>query len=323
MNRKAKWMSIGILSAHFVASGMAAVRPVETTLDLPPIWNEAGAQARLAATRVAEVDAARQLTERIYGILLAAATDIDRFVMDRDEISGSLDRVVRGIRTTEQPEYLPDGRVELVRAIKLRQVLETITTEITQNRELGRWVTVTNITTLSRQNHDTVVEVMGNGALPDSLGLGRIQAKRAAEMDAYRKLAERVMGVRITARTTVRDFVLESETVRARLVSQVLKGAKPVAIRYIGEDACEVTMELKLADLYEVISRTVRGNTEIEEIARTAEITTLTETGRGAVADIAPQDAVSAATIAMEPQVQTRQIETVIKRLVGTGVVIE
>jgi hypothetical protein len=320
MKQAMKWMGMG-MAALLATAAWGAVKPTVESQSLPAIWTEAGAQARLSATRVAELDASRLLAERIYGVLLSSASDVNNFVLDGEEITGALTRVLKGVKTTEAAEYLDDGRVQVVRAVKLREVMETITREVTQQKQFGRWITVNEAERVARENRDTVFDVMGNGALPGSQGMRRIQAKRAAEMDAYRKLAERVMGVSLTARTTVRDFVLESDSIRARLISQTIKGAKTTGIRYFGDDDCEVTMELKIADIYEVVKRTQRGSTQVEEISRTHDTTVLTATGVGAAGEPARQDAVSAATQASGPEV--REIETVVRRLIGTEIVVD
>src|SRR5262245_42655495 len=45
----------------------------------------------------------------------------------------------------------------------------------------------------------------------------KLMSKRAAEADAYRKLAEAIKGLQITSDTYVKDFVAESDEIRSHL----------------------------------------------------------------------------------------------------------
>jgi len=53
----------------------------------------------------------------------------------------------------------------------------------------------------------------------------KLLAKRAAQADCYRKLAETINGVQITSDTLVRDFVTESDQIRTG-VDQFIRGVR-------------------------------------------------------------------------------------------------
>lgn len=92
------------------------------------------------------------------------------------------------------------------------------------------------------------VEATGSGAPnPDapSMAVARLGAERAARMDALRNLLETTQGVRITGETTVRNFVLESQSIRAR-VEGIVKGATEVDRRYLSDGGVSVTMRILL-----------------------------------------------------------------------------
>lgn len=166
----------------------------------------------MAAVRVAELDATRLLTERVYGFQLEAGTAVYDLGLGSDRLASELHSRIQGVATTEDPVYKDDGTVEIVRAVKMRQIIETLTENIKQ-WESEHKLTIKARSTVGYEDQDTVIKVLGNGALPGSLGLLKIQAKSAAEMDAYRRLAERIMGLHLTSHTTVRDFVLESDLI--------------------------------------------------------------------------------------------------------------
>lgn len=82
------------------------------------------------------------------------------------------------------------------------------------------------------------IEASGTGLAPaDKQGTpqGKLLAQRAAEADAYRRLAETVNGVRVDAETTVRDFVVESDIIRTR-VQGVIQGARPTGPHQLNPD---------------------------------------------------------------------------------------
>src|SRR5688500_9682192 len=53
----------------------------------------------------------------------------------------------------------------------------------------------------------------------------KAMSRRAAQLDAYRLLAERIYGLRVTSDTTVRDFVTEDDRIKTH-VEALLRGAR-------------------------------------------------------------------------------------------------
>lgn len=88
----------------------------------------------------------------------------------------------------------------------------------------------------------------GGGAPPAkavNAAQARLMTERAAKLDAYRNLLEEAYGVTIQSSTTVRDFITQNDTIRAR-VEAYIKGAKVVDTRYLDDGGVEVEMELVL-----------------------------------------------------------------------------
>ena len=308
------------------ASVHAAVRPTEESAPkLPEIWVKAGPRERLKATRAAELDADRLLAERIYGLQVDSETTVQDLAAGDDKIAGAVSATLVGSITTEAPEYLPDGRVQVVRAVKIREVIDTLNRVIKGKRlEDGSLVTTSDNTKTNRTTNDKIIDVMGNAALPGSEGHQKIMAKRAAEMDAYRRLAGRMMGVKIDGNTTVRDFALEHDEILASL-SQVLKAATPTAVKFNKSDgSCEVTMEIKTQDVIRTTRRFLKGTTTKTEIKDEVEEKTFSETGMGAMRDVAQGDAPSGGSASggskSEPFFET---EIILKEVVQSGPVVQ
>lgn len=92
----------------------------------------------------------------------------------------------------------------------------------------------------------SMIRVTGSGAPPSkgSAAQKRLMAKRAAQTDAYRQLAEAVNGVQVFAQTTVKNFVTESDVIRLQ-VQAVIKGARPVGpVRYLSDGSVEMDLEM-------------------------------------------------------------------------------
>jgi len=308
------------------STSYSAVKPTEEEGPvLPEIWVKAGPRERLKATRAAELDADRLLAERIYGLQVDSETTVQDLAAGDDKIAGAVSATLVGSITTEAPEYLPDGRVQVVRAVKIREVIDTLNRVIKGKRlEDGSLVTTSDNTKTNRTTNDKVIDVMGNAALPGSEGHQKIMAKRAAEMDAYRRLAGRMMGVKIDGNTTVRDFALEHDEILASL-SQVLKAATPTAVKFNKSDgSCEVTMEIKTQDVIRTTRRFLKGTTTKTEIKDEVEEKTFSETGMGAMRDVAQGDAPSGGSASggskSEPFFET---EIILKEVVQSGPVVQ
>jgi hypothetical protein len=303
----------------------AAVKPTEEDGPaLPEIWVKAGPRERLKATRAAEIDADRLLAERIYGLQVDSETTVQDLTAGDDKIAGAVSATLVGSITTEAPEYLPDGRVQVVRAVKIREVIDTLNRVIKGKRlDDGSFVTTSDNTKANRSTNDKVIDVMGNAALPGSEGQQKIMAKRAAEMDAYRRLAGRMMGVKIDGKTTVRDFALEHDEILASL-SQVLKAATPTGVKYNKSDgSCEVTMEIKTSDIIRTTRHFVKNNNTKTEIKDEIQEKTFSETGMGAMRDVASSAAPSGGSDASSKSDPFFETEIILKEVVQSGPVVQ
>ncbi len=117
----------------------------------------------------------------------------------------------------------------------------------------------------------------------------KLLAKRAAEADGYRKLAETVYGVQLNSNTYVRDFVAESDEIRTS-VNHFIKGIRFGTPRYYDDGVCEVDAEVTVAKLVthlkKVYTSTYRGNhvstTDIENITQRIKRNVIRVTGSGA-----------------------------------------
>jgi hypothetical protein len=132
---------------------------------------------------------------------------------------------------------------------------------------------------------------------PVSEAQNKLLARRAAEADCYRKLAETVYGVRITSDTFVRDFVTESDEIRTA-VDTFVRGIRLGPPRYYDDGTCEVDAEVTVAKLVtkvkEIHSTHYHGNkvttTDIENIKKYLKKDVIRVTGSGAPRPDLPPD---------------------------------
>jgi len=277
-------LATAILATLVGSASQAAVRSTEGPApNLPEIWQQAGPRERLKATRAAELDADRLLIERLYGVQIDSRSTVADLAMQDDSIAAIAGASLVGALTVGEPEYFDDGRVEVVKSVKIEQVIETIrrkTKEKLRADGTSEMVDFDEKTELATEGK--TLEAMGNAAIPGSLGHQKVMAKRAAELDAYRRLAQRLMDIRIDSETTIRDACLESDDLIASL-SQLVKGAEPLSIRYLDDGSCEVKMSITKHDIVRALTRTTKGRAHTTRIEDSIQEKTFVETGRGAM----------------------------------------
>ena len=93
-------------------------------------------------------------------------------------------------------------------------------------------------------------------------GQQKLMAMRAAQVDAYRNLAEQVYGFRVWGNTAVSAFTTQNDNVRS-YVDAFIRGARVVNMSTIADGNFEATVELEvsqafLESLYKPVSNGIR-----------------------------------------------------------------
>ncbi|MDX2145961.1 MAG: LPP20 family lipoprotein [Planctomycetota bacterium] len=278
-------------------------------------------QQKLMAKRAAELDAYRLMAERILGLKLSSGTSVRDFVTESDEIRTSVEGFIRGVRIVET-RYYADGTAEVDAEVTLRQVVEHLKKVRDEVYKDGRW-TKEDLEQITRQTRDSVLRVTGSGAARAESGIQdpataeiipapegatrtrpidipeiyrqyppnkRLMAKRAAELDGYRKLLERIGGLSLRSGTRVRDFITESDEIRTA-VEGSLRGARIENVRYAPDGVVEVQMSVTLEQVIETVKK-VRDEVykdgrwtkqDFEDIKRSTKRKVITVMGTGAL----------------------------------------
>lgn len=259
-------------------------KPEFKTTEIPASWRRIKPQQRLKALRAAQLDAYRALVERIYGFQLESGSTVYNSMLQSDAVKNRVEAVLKGATETGQPEYTDFGMVMVTYAVKLSRIIETVETEKTSRKTTS---------TYTRKSDDKVIEALGCGALPGSKGESMLHSRRAAELDAYRQMAERFAGVRVNSTTSVRDMCLTSDKVSAA-VAVFLKGLKPIAVSYGDDNTCEVKMRLKVRETVKTIESFVKiyndgSSNRIKEVSVAGQDRIFTVTGHGAPGSTLPE----------------------------------
>lgn len=85
----------------------------------------------------------------------------------------------------------------------------------------------------------------------------KLMARRAAKLDALRKLGDLIYGTSIDSETTVNDMVVESDRVRASL-KFLIRGAVEVDYQYYDDLSAEVTMEVETGTVTDILGTTIQ-----------------------------------------------------------------
>jgi outer membrane protein FlgP len=94
---------------------------------------------------------------------------------------------------------------------------------------------------------------VGYGALGNysqyTTGQQKLMAMRAAQVDAYRNLAEQVYGFRVWGNTAVSAFATQNDNVRS-YVDSFIRGARVVNTSSIADGNFETTVELEVSQAF-------------------------------------------------------------------------
>ena len=306
--RTAYRMAIGLLAVGLVTA--PALAQVDTE----------SAQKKLLSKRAAEADAYRKIAECIKGLQITSDTYVRDFVAESDTIRAEMDTFVRAIRVGK-PKWYEDLSCEVPAEVTVAKVIETLKKIHTRHYN-GNSIKGTDFTDMEKRVKTKVIKVVGVGAprpdLPPGLPEGvaeqiggpatlpepalpplwrqipaqaRFMALRAADLDAKRKLLERIKGLRLTSDTLVRDFVTEFDSITAQAQGLVVGTRRVREYLHHDEPIAEVTVEVPVESVVTIIkklhTRSIQGDrikgTDISDVKKSIKTQTFQATGMGVV----------------------------------------
>ncbi len=160
--------------------------------------------------------------------------------MPQEQVSNnpSVDIYIRDQRGDYMPNYVAPSEI-----VPYEQAVPTTPAPSTEKQETNM---IQNSPILTPNN---IIELsaVGMGVAPESTispSQALALAKRAAIIDAYRQIGEKMYGIRLNAQDTVRDMMLINSVVKTK-VEALIKNAEVIETVY-KDGLCQITMELKL-----------------------------------------------------------------------------
>lgn len=188
------------------------------SMDLMYIRAEGTAADEQQARRVAEDNIAQILTE----IKVGPEKNIADMLFTDTSLAGKLYELVARSQPVETRTN-DDGSVTVVLELRLEQIQQLV------NEKLNVWKSIREI---SRSEY-----------MQEFPAVARVTTERAAKLDAYRRLAEKIYGTVLTSDTKVRDLTLEKDTITS-VVEGMVQGAKVVATQYFSDGSVKAVMAI-------------------------------------------------------------------------------
>lgn len=192
----------------------------------------------------AKVVAERAIVESVIGLKIRSKESVDEMIAGNVRIDAKTRASIKGI---EYEDIVYDKRKDVARVVatlKLGRVSNIIGKRIDFQ---GR--------TIKRVGFATSTPAM---APP-------LQAMRAAEIDAYRQLAKKIVGFTLESRTTVENYVLKSDQIRTKLMAAIY-GAELTGYRWDEDGDAYVKMTLSLRYVEDVLGQRLRRDGDVIEV---------------------------------------------------------
>lgn len=197
-----------------------------------------GGNKKLMSVNAAKTDAQRGILESIVGIKVKSDSVVRDMVAERFTIDAKTSGVVKDI---EFADIVYDPEKDIAKAVARIKVGNVINV-------IGK-----------RVNYgDAIIERVGFGtSTPENAGA--LQALRAAQIHAYQQLAEKIVGLHIDSNTTVENFILTNDDVKASVLAAIW-GAKIGDFGWDASGDAFVKMSLKANYVRDVLGQVFKGD---------------------------------------------------------------
>lgn len=162
--------------------------------------------------------------------------------LNQDSGNQSVDIYIKDQRGDYMPNYVAPTEV-----IPYDQPIQNSITQGTNKKVEPQDPNIIQNSPILTPNNVIELNAVGMGVAPESTispSQALALAKRAAIIDAYRQIGEKMYGIKLNAQDTVRDMVLINSVVKTK-VEALIKNAEIIETIY-KDGLCQITMELKL-----------------------------------------------------------------------------
>jgi hypothetical protein len=209
----------------------------------PSVW---AGNKKMMAIMAAKNDAMRGLTEQVYGLKVRSSEEVKN--MTADSYVGKTDSktsaTLSGIKITE---VVYDSQKDIARA----------TATMTANE-------IVNIDGSNVALNGKVFKHVGFGT-SSSQNAGPLKALRAAQIDAYKQLAQQIAGFTLESQTSVENYMLKSDIIQTK-VQASLALSEIVDFGWDNSGDAYVKMILKVDEVAAMLGEAVIGAGDVIEV---------------------------------------------------------
>lgn len=155
---------------------------------------------RLMSIMAAKIQASRSLVESIYGLKIRASESV-------------LDMIAANYQSVTETKT-----EAFINNIQFTSITYDAEKDIARVEATVQLPSIQNIDGEQMNLQNKIFKRVGYGTSTAS-NAGAIGALRAAEIDAYRELARRLVGMKIESKTNVENFILKSDVVKTKLLA--------------------------------------------------------------------------------------------------------
>ena len=206
---------------------------------------------RLMAIKQAELVACRALVESVYGVKVRSSSEVKDLVNGIFE--GSAETKTMGTLRGYKLDKVFDeekGVAKVTATITLKQVGE--------------------LTGMSFPNPDKEIRRIGFSTIRAEMK-GAISALRAAELDAYGQLAEQIVGMDVEGKSSVRNMVLQSDAVKAKVVAALFM-TEMVDYGWNKNGDAHITLRINVDDVAKILGEKLNVSGIVEATGNGAAI---------------------------------------------------
>jgi len=209
----------------------------------PSVW---AGNKKMMAIMAAKNDAMRGLTEQVYGLKVRSSEEVKN--MTADSYVGKTDSktsaTLSGIKITD---VIYDSQQDIARA----------TATMTANE-------IVNIDGSNVALNGKVFKQVGFGT-SSSQNAGPLKALRAAQIDAYKQLAQQIAGFTLESQTSVENYMLKSDIIQTK-VQASLALSEIVDFGWDNSGDAYVKMILKVDEVAAMLGEAVIGAGDVIEV---------------------------------------------------------
>lgn len=205
-----------------------------------PVW--AGNDS-LMAVKQAEIVACRALVESVYGVKVRSSSEV------KDLVNG----IFEGSAETKT--------VGTLRGYKLDKVFdeERGVAKVTATISLQQ---VGELTGMTFPNPEKEIRRIGFSTIRADMK-GSISALRAAELDAYGQLAEQIVGMDVEGKSSVRNMILQSDSIKAKVVAALFM-TEMVSYGWSKDGNAYITLRINVDDVAMILGEKLSVSGVIE-----------------------------------------------------------